>query len=276
MLNPKSIKPLSGDTNSIAPPIRVAPKPHRMPASIKKKRKRFLSPLFDDRGHPDPHDEWDSLLPDVKAGRLIRKRKHAAPSLTNIDPNFGEEYDDAKHGAILQAELDVSHLEPFQQNILVAVIKKYWRVFSKEGVTVPVKDYECEIDTGNAKPIACRNPNFGPLETPIMKRAIAKLLELGHIEQISGGSWLSKPLLAPKPHQENITNIDDFVWRFCVNYIALNSVTRIIAMPIPRCDSAVGHSFWWLHMEMVDGCHRRLQPDSCCHVQPRKTCVCRT
>ena len=182
MLNPQSKKSLSGETDSIAPPIWVAPKPHRMPASIKKKRKRFLSPLFNDRGHPDPHDEWDSLLPDVKAGRLIWKRKHATPSLSDIDPNFGKEYDEVKHGAILQAELDVSHLKPFQQVILTAVIKKYWRVFSKEGVTVPVKDYECEIDAGNATPITCRNPNFGPLETPITKRAIAKLLQLGHIK----------------------------------------------------------------------------------------------
>ena len=44
-------------------------------------------------------------------------------------------------------------------------------------------------------------------------------------------------------HQENVTDIEDFVWRFCVNYIALNAVTKIIAMPIPQCDSAVGMSF---------------------------------
>ena len=77
-----------------------------------------------------------------------------------------------------------------------------------------MKDYECEIDTENTAPIAYRNPNVGPLETPIITKAIAKLLELGHIEPIFDGSWLSKPILAPKLHQENIINIDDFVWRF--------------------------------------------------------------
>jgi hypothetical protein len=38
---------------------------------------------------------------------------------------------------------------------------------------------------------------------------------------------------------EHVRDINDFVWRFCVNYQPLNSVTRIIAYPIPRCNSAV-------------------------------------
>ena len=63
-----------------------------------------------------------------------------------------------------------------------------------------------------------------------------------------------KALLALKPHQEDISNIKNFVWRFCVNYIQLNMVTCVIAYPIPQCDTAV-HSefgcgasgFMWLH-----------------------------
>jgi hypothetical protein len=63
--------------------------------------------------------------------------------------------------------------------------------------------------------------------------------------------WLFKAVLAPKPHQEHICDNNDFVWRFCVNYFPLNSVTCIIAYPILRCDSAVfiefGNGTWlWL------------------------------
>ncbi len=50
-------------------------------------------------------------------------------------------------------------------------------------------------------------------------------------------------LLTAKPHQESVYNIDDFVWRFCVNYIPLNGVTLLIAYPIPECDSAVFNEF---------------------------------
>ena len=40
------------------------------------------------------------------------------------------------------------------------------------------------------------------------------------------GGWGSMILLAPKPYQEDINNIDDFVWRLCVSYRGLNSVTK--------------------------------------------------
>ena len=72
-----------------------------------------------------------------------------------------------------------------------------------------------------------------------MRKAIAGLEQVGHIRQIHDGRWLFKCVLAAKPHQEHVRDINDFVWRFCVNYQPLNSVTRIIAYPIPRCDSAV-------------------------------------
>ena len=182
------------------------------------------------------------MIPEVKDGRLLRKRKNNSPNLQDIDLDFGGVYDENKHGEILRAELTIAHITTFQKSVLTAVVKKYWRVFRKKGVTALVKYYECEIDTGNANPIRCRNPTFGPLETPPIEKSIAKLVEIGHDEQIYYGEWLSKPLLATEPHQENITDIEDFVWRFCVNYIALNSVTKIIAMPIPRYDTAVGLS----------------------------------
>ena len=246
-------------------PIRVAPKFRS--SKSKKRTNNYVSPLFDSRGHPDEETDWESMLPEVKAGKLIRKRKHAAPPIDNVDPNFGVPYNEAKHGDILRSALDLSHLTPSQQITLTDCIKKFWRVFCKEGVTTPVKDYECEIDTGNARPVACKNATFGPREQPIIEKAIAKLLELGHIKQIYEGEWLSKPLLAAKPHQENVTHIEDFVWRFCVSYIRLNSVTKIITMPIPRCDSAVGTSFGnsrfrWL-MDAVSGFNQlRVAPSS--------------
>ena len=177
------------------------------------------------------------MLPEVKYGRLLRKRKHNSPNLQGIDLDFGEVYEDNKYGEILRAGITISCLTTVQQSVLTEVLKKYWRMFIKKGVTIPVKYYECEIDTGNANPIRCRNPTIGPLETPLIEKAIANPVELGHYKQIYYGEWLSKPLLDAKPNQDNITEIEDFVWRFCVNYIALNSINKIISMPIPHCDT---------------------------------------
>jgi hypothetical protein len=66
-----------------------------------------------------------------------------------------------------------------------------------------------------------------------MRKSIAKLEKVGRIKQIHDDQWLFKATLAPKPHQETITDIGDFVWRFCVNYIWLNQVTKLIVYPIP-------------------------------------------
>jgi hypothetical protein len=58
-----------------------------------------------------------------------------------------------------------------------------------------------------------------------MRRSIAMLEKVGQISQTHNGPWLFKASLASKPHQEHISNIANFVWRFCVNYIPLNQVT---------------------------------------------------
>ena len=71
------------------------------------------------------------MLPEVKNGRLIRKQLHDPPKLQALDPDFGEDYDEAKHGDTLRAELNIAHLTPAQRSTLTAVIKKYWRVFRK-------------------------------------------------------------------------------------------------------------------------------------------------
>jgi hypothetical protein len=71
-----------------------------------------------------------------------------------------------------------------------------------------------------------------------MQESINDLLSNSWIRECSG-PWLSKAVLAPKPHQEHVTDIADFVWRFCVNYRPLNAVTKPFDYPIPRCDDAL-------------------------------------
>ena len=98
-------------------------------------------------------------------------------------------------------------------------------------------------------------------ERPIMQSAIDALLEKNQIAPDTESEWLSKPVLAPKPHQEDITGdkIDEFIWRFCISYIALNQVTKLISYPIPRCDDAVmmgiGNAGYRISMDAFSGYH---------------------
>jgi hypothetical protein len=84
---------------------------------------------------------------------------------------------------------------------------------------------------------------YGEHETIIMCKCIVALAKVGHIVQTTEGELIFKALFAAKPHQEHIRCIDEFVGRFCVNFIPLNSVTKLIAYLIPRCNSAVFNEF---------------------------------
>ncbi len=75
-------------------------------------------------------------------------------------------------------------------------------MFDKKGVYVPVKNYECVINTGDSPPIAVKTILYGPQEIPIMRECIAALEKVGHIQQVFDGPWLFMALLAAKPYQE--------------------------------------------------------------------------
>ena len=46
-------------------------------------------------------------------------------------------------------------------------------------------------------------------------------------------------MLAAKPHQEHIKDIDNFVWIMCVSDRKLNTITKPFEIPIPQCDDAI-------------------------------------
>ena len=64
------------------------------------------------------------------------------------------------------------------------------------------------------------------------------LLRNDWIEECAG-PWVSKIVLSLKPHQVNISNIDDFIWRMCVSCRGLKKVTKPFEYPIPSCDDAI-------------------------------------
>jgi hypothetical protein len=191
-------------------------------------------------GFPDQSDDYDTLLHGVDGGPILWKLKHPQPDINApIDPSYYSPFVAKKHEAQMRKDMDLSHLSKTLQEKLYQIICDHWSVFDEKGVFVPVKNYKCVIDTGSARPIAVKNILYGKLEIKYMQKCIAALAKVGHIWQITDGSWLFKALLVPKPHQEHVKNIEDFVWRFCVNYIPLNGITRVIAYPIPRCNTAV-------------------------------------
>jgi hypothetical protein len=188
----------------VTEPIRVAHKP--------KRQKRFHNVFYDDRGFPDQSDEFNYLLHSVDGGPVLRKLQHPAPDLEGpVDPNFLLVFNPDVHESQLRDELDLSHFSLDVQDWIYDLIREFWSVFDSKGVTVPVKFYECVIDTGSAWLIAIKKIHYGENETVIMRKCIAALAKVGHICQVYDGEWLFKALLAPKSHQEHVLDINNFV-----------------------------------------------------------------
>ena len=212
--------------------IRVPRPPYR------KKKPNLYTP----EDLPDHHADFEFLHAN-RCGRIIRK--HTGPEITENDPVFSSvKYDPSLHQEKLEKELSIGPDTPPEiKQRITALIQKYWCCFDDSNVKVPVRGYQCVIDTGTSPPTVAKNIRYGIHEIPIMQKAIDALLEDGFICLDTHSSWLSRIVLAPKPHQEHVQNIDDFIWRFCISYIALNQITKLVSYYIPRCDDAVEHGF---------------------------------
>ena len=155
-------------------------------------------------------------------------------------PNDLLSYSEEKHSSFLHKKFscNLPHSDPFRSQ-LVTIIQKYWDVFDPDGVPRPIIDAKFDIDTGRAQPVCCPNPSDGLHESEIMREQLAVLEKRGWIMRYEEGAWGSSIVLAPKPHQEDVHCIDDFIWRLCVSYRSLNSVTLPFRIPIPVCNDAL-------------------------------------
>jgi hypothetical protein len=142
-----------------------------------------------------------------------------------------------------QAEFDknfviASDANPSVRSAIVAIIESHWDCFYSAGVRFPILHFEFAIDTGASPPVCCKKPHYGPHESKIIMEQINVLLDNGFIRPCLG-PWGSSIVLAAKPHQEDIVNIEDFIWRLCISYRRLNQVTLPFEYPIPRCADAL-------------------------------------
>ena len=119
------------------------------------------------------------------------------------------------------------------------MIKEFWDIFAPEGIKRYMHGFEFAIDTGSHTPICCKKPTYGQNESKIILKAMDELKKLGWITKCSTGGWASPIVLAPKPHQEHVDTIKDFIWRMCISYRNLNRKTNSFQFPITWCNSAI-------------------------------------
>jgi hypothetical protein len=210
----------------------------------------WKEPAADEADHPD-----FNYIFQTRTGNSIRKTApYAFPAL---NPNFHHNFDPEKDTKELEANLVLDKdLSINLRNRVRGFVREHWDVFREDGVTIPVRGF----NTGDFKPITVRKPHYGLHESPTMQKTIDKLLDLSFMKHDTTSPWGFRLTLAPKPHQESITDIDEYSWRFCINYIRLNKMTKPAKYPIPCCDDAVVYGFesavFFILLDAHSGYHR--------------------
>ena len=171
-------------------------------------------------------------------------------------------FDPTEHSKELKTHLKVgSKIDTAITARVIDIIKRYWDSFCTEGAKRPILGFEFAIDTGNAKPVSCGKKQYGPYESDIIMKQVQALLDNEWIYECEG-PWSSMIVLAPKPHQEHVVDIKEFIWRMCVSYRKLNSITKPFEYPIPRCDDAIsvlmigGDEIWIITVDARQGYHQ--------------------
>ena len=202
-----------------------------------KQQSRYVPPVIED-------DIDDSAFDFKQYGRCVARPNPKPPS-TSWTEHYDQPRDDiiifdsALHDEELTKDIRIGNTVPDSiRNQLKNLVIDYWDCFCKEGARRTIIGYEFAIDTGDSKPVCCKKPYYGPYESEIILEQIKALLANGWIEDCEG-PWGSMIVLAPKPHQEACTDINKLIWRMCVSYRKLNSVTKPFEFPIPRCDAAI-------------------------------------
>lgn len=138
--------------------------------------------------------------------------------------------------------------------VLEQIVKEFWDVFDSDGMKRPILGFMAAIDTGNHQPVTCPLPRYGPLESKVMTRLVDALEKNGLIED-DDGPWGALIVLAGKPHQGH-KHWTEYMWRLCVSYRKLNTVTRPFTFLSTRCDMAVielGNAKYYIILDLAWG-----------------------
>jgi hypothetical protein len=141
------------------------------------------------------------------------------------------------------------------RRILEVVLRKYKHLFYGLGSTKVgcASQVEHSIDTGDARPIK-RNPYRIPHALkPVVDEHVDKMLEKKIIEP-SISPWSSSIVLVQKKSRDGSVK-----YRFCVDYRALNAVTKPDAYPIPNTVDtldSLGQSKIFSVLDMALGYHQ--------------------
>ena len=118
-----------------------------------------------------------------------------------------------------------------------------------------------KIDTGDSDPIRIPPRRYSPAQIEALKEFIQMAIDLGIIRK-SKSPWSAPALLTPKAVR-SLTGM--IIYRFRVDFRALNNATKKHAFPLPNVEDEIqragGHA-WWCSFDLENGFWHVLMDDA--------------
>ncbi|OWZ06759.1 Gag-pol fusion protein [Phytophthora megakarya] len=145
-------------------------------------------------------------------------------------------------------EMNIGSEERADRALIKRLLQVYREVVADSGDCPPATtlDVEHHIDTGDTAPIMMKRRRMAQTENVVAEDNVRKMLAAGVIEE-ANGAWGFPVVLVRKKDGEV---------RFCVDYRALNAVTKKDVYPLPRIDEtleALGGALLFTTLDLRSG-----------------------
>ncbi|GMF62964.1 unnamed protein product [Phytophthora fragariaefolia] len=163
--------------------------------------------------------------------------------------NYREEWKRVDESVTPLDHEDELHVgEPSARAMIVKLLRAYREltIDTEDCPPATAVDVQHHIDTGNTASIAMKRRRHAQTNDKITDENVETMLKAGVIEE-GDGAWGFPVVLVRKKDGEV---------RFCVDYRALNNVTKKYVYPLPRIDEtldALGGALWFTTLDLRAG-----------------------
>jgi hypothetical protein len=116
-----------------------------------------------------------------------------------------------------------------EKHKLEELVVEFSEIFVNKHIDLPaitIEEHHIDL-VADAIPVRCRQKQMAPDKMSILKEELDRLLAGGFIIPVHNTQWVSPIVIVPKKGNK---------WRVCVNYRALNKVTKKDRQPVPFID----------------------------------------
>ncbi|KAE9302753.1 hypothetical protein PR003_g22178 [Phytophthora rubi] len=179
-------------------------------------------------------DEGTELLND------LRNQLAALPELKDLSPKADLATADIGESGVTTSEMETQ---------VRVILEKHHASFLGDGnaVPAPARGVVCDLDVGDAKPVAQRSRPIRPQHLRKVYELLEKLVQTKLVEY-SDSDWASPIVIVMKKNGVDI--------RLCIDYRLVNQLIKLMHYPLPLIDDLLigfESTMWFLSLDMASG-----------------------